>query len=112
MTASTFLRGPQQNHEAIVTLQLVEVRPDLDLVVFVAVQICQDGAVVRGGLHVFDQPGSTDDAIKYPVTLNVPGLTGDLKKQTSLAFTSTLKASSVCAREIICLRHVMFEGAF
>lgn len=35
----TLLRGTQQNHEAVMSLELIEVRAYLDLVLRVAVQI-------------------------------------------------------------------------
>lgn len=74
----TLLRCSQQNHEAVVTLQFVEVRPYLDLVFCSALQVRQDDAVVRGGFHVLDQPGAADGAVKDTVALNVTRQTGHL----------------------------------
>lgn len=76
----TFLGRPQQNHEAVVSLQLIEVRPDLHLVLGVAVQIWQDDAVVGRGLHVLHQPGAADGSVEYAEALNEARLEGDLRK--------------------------------
>lgn len=53
------------------SLQLVEVRTYLDLVLRAAVQIRYNAAVLRRGLHIFDQPGAANGAVEYPVTLNI-----------------------------------------
>lgn len=60
------------------SLELIEVRAYLDLVLCTAVQIFKDGTMVRRGLHILDQPGVADSPVKNPVTLNIPRLTGDL----------------------------------
>lgn len=70
----------QQNHEAVVTLQLVKVRPYLDLIFCSALQVCQDDAVVRGGFHILDRPGAAHGAVKNAVALNVARQMGHLEK--------------------------------
>lgn len=78
----TFLGRPQENHQAVSTLQLIEVRTDLDLVLSAGVQIHQRGGVFGRRFDVQDRPGAADGAVEYSVTLEVAGLVGDLWRKT------------------------------
>lgn len=88
------------------SLQLVEVRAYLDLVLRAAVQIYYDDAVLRRGLHIPDQPGAADGPVKYSITLNVARLKGDLRTE----FGGDEKQNRPCVYfKVISLRHATFE---
>lgn len=77
----TLFGRAHQHHAAVHALELVEVGPHFDLVLGALEQVGEDGAPLRGRLHVLRLPqaAAATGPVHQPIALDVLGLTVHLR---------------------------------
>lgn len=81
----TFLWCSDQQCSAVLALEFVKIGTDLYLILCSFEQAGEDGAALRGGVDVLEEPGSPDGSVEETVALDVLRLAVNLFEQREAA---------------------------